>query len=92
VGKFPAGKGQNYEKYVMLTLRTMYEAEVTTFSARELASWGGLQVTNSMRNVLAQLVKWGWLSIEPQELRDGHRATIFNLSSCVWFGSQARKK
>jgi len=92
VGKYRVGKGENYERYVMLTLRTMYEAEVTHFTVRELASWGGLAVNTSMRNTLARLLKRGWISIEPQELRDGHRAVVYNLSSSVWFGSSAKGK
>lgn len=86
MAKYPAGKGVNYEKYVMMTLRTMYEAEVVKFSAKDVASWGGLPVTNSMRGILDSLVKRGWLAVEPQELREGKRATVYNLSSCVWFG------
>jgi DNA-binding PadR family transcriptional regulator len=92
VGEYRVGKGKSYEKYVMMTLRTMYEAEVMRFTVKELASWGGLPVTQSMRDTLDALVKRGWLGVEPQELREGRRATVYTLSSCVWFGSQAKGK
>jgi len=87
VVKYSVGKGVNYERYVMLTLRTMYEAEVMKFTAKDVASWGGLPVTSSIRNVLDKLVKRGWLSVEPKELRSGRSVTVYNLSSAVWFGS-----
>jgi len=90
VAKYPVGKGANYEKYVMMTLRTMYEADVVKFTVKDVASWGGLPVTTSMRDILDQLVKRGWLGVEPQELREGRRAVVYNLSSCVWFGSQVK--
>lgn len=92
MGKYPVGKGDNYERYVMLTLRTMYEADVMKFTVRELASWGGLQPSRSMYETLEKLVKRGWLSLEPQELRSGRRAAVYNLSSAVWFGSSAKGK
>ena len=90
MGKYAVGKGVSYERYVMLTLRTMYEADVVKFTVKDVASWGGLPVTNSMRTVLDSLVKRGWLAVEPQELREGRRERVFNLSSCVWFGASAK--
>lgn len=90
MGKYPVGKGVNYEKYVMMTLRTMYEADVVKFTAKDVASWGGLPVTKSMRDILTSLVKRGWLGVEAQELREGRRVVTYNLASCVWFAPGAK--
>jgi len=90
VAKYPVGKGENYERYVMTVLRVMYEAGVTKFTAKDVASWGGLALTQSMRVTLDRLVTRGWLSVEPAELRSGRHKVVYNLASAVWFGSVAK--
>lgn len=84
---FKVGKGGSYERYIMLTLRTMYAAGLTRFMVGELCSWAGLRRSSAMLSILHRLVERGWLSVEAAELRDGRRCEIFILQSAVWFGS-----
>lgn len=91
MANYKVGKGANYERYVLLTLRTMYEADVVYFTVAEVCSWGGIPVNGAVRHVLDQMVKRGWLSIEPRELRRNSHATTYYMGSAVWFGAGTGK-
>jgi DNA-binding PadR family transcriptional regulator len=88
VGKYAAGKGVNYQKYVMLTLKTMYEAGVVHFTASEACSWAGIPRNGSFIKILDQLVSRGWLGVEPAELREGRSAKTYTMQSAIWFGAK----
>jgi DNA-binding PadR family transcriptional regulator len=92
VAKYKAGKGKNYQDYGMETLRVMYEAGIIKFTVADFSQWSGLPATGSAKQLLDNLVKRGWLAVEPQELRDGKPKTVYNLASAVWFGSGVAKK
>lgn len=87
MAKYKVGKGKHYEDYCMSVLRVMYEADIVKFSLGQFVDWAGLAPTSTAKRFLDKLVIRGWLSVEPQELRDGRHKTVYVIQSVVWFGS-----
>lgn len=85
--RYKVGRGGAYERYLMDTLRVMYEAQIEYFTVREFCSWAGLPRSVTMTEILDALVKRGWLSVEAQELRTGRKGKVYSLKSAVWFGA-----
>ncbi len=89
MANYKVGKGKAWERYCMDALQVMYAAGVNQFTVGVFASWCGLRRSTSMSEFLDKLVKRGWLSVEPQELRDGRKQKVYLLKSTVWFGVKA---
>lgn len=82
--RYKVGKSENYRNYLLSTLQTMYDAGTHHFTLADMSEWSGLPVSASMRKFCDHLVMTGWLSVEPEQLREFPRPRTYQIFSSVW--------